>query len=359
MERHLRGRRWEVDLAFWLGVLPRAAVILFLGLLLAATGRWLFHSLGMAPPAAAPAAVAAPARPAGLFTATVTSRSARGVGSHFGGRVLEVPVQQGQRVTRGQLLFRMDTAELEKKLSDSVLRHRQASARADAARRARAEELADLERRITRLHREGREWERLAGRPQTEERLSLAGSYNNPILPADAKDLLRRVRASLARMRKEKKRAYHRHHLVIAAAVRQQRQAQQRAAHLRKLIAGSRPFSPISGVVTAVRTVPGAWTSARVPLVRVDDPEGYRLVLLAREAEARAWGPGAPLRLAGRNGDAVLEKKVKGWGRELFFTWIILRPPAPEKLAPGQRVEVRPPARQKNAGVAQVVTTPA
>ena len=44
MERYLGDRRrWEADSAFWLGVLPRVAVILLLGLLLTGTGRWLYH----------------------------------------------------------------------------------------------------------------------------------------------------------------------------------------------------------------------------------------------------------------------------------------------------------------------------
>lgn len=356
---HYAGRRsdWIASAgSFWLELAPRVLVLGFLFVLLVGTGRWLYASLGFSPPP--PEDLIEKGPRVETFTATVISRVAKGVGSPFGGWIQEVRVRPGQRVTRGQLLFRMNTGELERRLRARALTERQASAAALAPLPRRRMALAPVTQRIRRLERDLAALRRAARRVEREnanvqltegrERREKARQSALCFAPSPAEGA-----HSLRLARQEKKRLYHRYHLEIVAALQSRNATRKDVAHLKSLLAQAKRYSPIDGVVTDLRRPTGSWVDARRPVVRVDDPAGYRLVLLIRERRARALTPEAELNLGPGTQSAVLEQKLPGWGRELFFTWLTLRPASPGDLKPGERLAVRIlPARAGNTGTA-------
>jgi multidrug efflux pump subunit AcrA (membrane-fusion protein) len=281
------------------------------------------------------------------ITAVVNSRIARGIGTRFPGRMLELKVRRGQRVTRGMLLFRMDTAHLEQRLGAARGELASAERALRAARRQRAA-LSALEVNESGLR------SRLA---QARNRAKLArrqGSRRDPwVLPdpfapqsaayrpqveqaqlALLEDQLRSTRRRLAAARHQWQGGVHR------AAARREAAAAE-VARLQAHLKQPKRFAPIDGVITSVRAGAADWVPAGVPVVRVDDPEGYQLVALVGKALGAGVEPGTPLRMVEPEGRAEVTRVLEGWGRELFRYWVWIEPAEVAALRPGQRVHLR------------------
>jgi len=127
----------------------------------------------------------------------------------------------------------------------------------------------------------------------------------------------------------------------ITGAGNRRRQAVSEAARLRSLIHQAKRYSPINGVVTSVRASAGDWVKGATPVVRIDDPRGYRIVSLVPDRTNAVPEVGAQLRVLA--GDRELRTRVSrimpGWDRELFSTWVWLVPARPSAFTPGQELE--------------------
>src|SRR5205085_6295324 len=101
-----------------------------------------------------------------------------------------------------------------------------------------------------------------------------------------------------------------------------------RASKLQAMVGAALRKCPIDGVVTGAYASAGSLVPRNRPLVRVDNPEGYRVVTLVDRNVRERIEPGERLTL-GFNGvadPAKLEKIEAGWDRELFKYWLWLKP---------------------------------
>jgi multidrug efflux pump subunit AcrA (membrane-fusion protein) len=265
--------------------------------------------------------------------------------------VQDLRVREGQAVTRGQLLFRMDTAGLKAQLARARQAERNAGAAVAQSRRARAAALAGLKRRISAAERESAAIRRpppvvLAGGPE-ENPWSMAAVLGET-LAAERRQAAERALAGLRTQLAGQQREWHRR---IVAQIRDRRALREEVRALETHIAGAKRYAPINGVVTDVRFAEGKPVPARVPVVRIDDPKGYRVVALLRPRERERLEAAETLRVRWEGGvsPAAVVRTLDGWGRDLFRTWVWLEPARRKGLRPGQRVELLLPSRVADA----------
>ncbi|MGV3723878.1 MAG: biotin/lipoyl-binding protein [Actinomycetota bacterium] len=298
--------------------------------LVVVVGRALWGLLGLAPPDDAPRLDRAPR--VVQASGVVVSSIAKGVGSPFSGTVESLQVKKGQRVTRGQLLFRMDIRPLQRQLERTRAEARRAAAEVEDGRRRRAatvasatETLSDLKRRI----------DVVAARSRPAFATVAAVGSLQPEGPAELADRMRILVAHRARQRRQ-------WDARISVALAQRLQAEESVKELTQLMRQAKRFSPINGVVTSIRAGEGDWVKGAVPVVRVDDPKGYQVVMLLRDRAGVTPSAGAQLQVRADAGvtECQVTETLKGWDRELFSTWVKLTPHDPAALTPGQEVEV-------------------
>ncbi|HEU4751460.1 MAG TPA: HlyD family efflux transporter periplasmic adaptor subunit, partial [Armatimonadota bacterium] len=131
---------------------------------------------------------------------------------------------------------------------------------------------------------------------------------------------------------------------VFSAASARIARAERELHRLRAAARQAERRSPASGVVTAVYVKPGDTVQAGQPVVRVDNPSGYRVVTLLDKKAAAGLRPGSSIRLAS-GGEGQVQKLVPGWDRELFRTWVWVKPEEGRALRPGENVQVLVPTR--------------
>lgn len=330
---------------FWLVIAAKLGGLGILGLLILEVGRLLFLYLGFGPVPGriVPTLAAEAPRPASrVVSGRVVSQRARGVGSPFSGKVATLEVRRGERVTRGQLLFRMDAAALRQRLDTARATEQRFAAEVNGLRRNRSVELADLREEQAFLRAwigvVGQEAAAPGARGQRRPQVRLV--HGGPADPSVA-ELKSQLTASEAYLRRRQKEW----HLAVVAAIRGQRRAQSEAARVEKLLRQTKRYSPIDGVVTSVRAGSGDWVKSGAPVVRVDDPSGYRVLTLVRERVGQSLERGAELQLewTERQATGELEKLLPGWDHQLFFTWVWLKPSTTTGLLPDQTVEVMLP----------------
>jgi hypothetical protein len=235
----------------------------------------------------------------------------------------------------------MDIRSLQRQLKQADAEARRAAAEVEGERRSRtaalaaaAESISDLKRRI----------DATAVRPHSAFATVASGGSLRPVGPAALRDRLRIVVALGAQQR-------HHWDARISAANSRRLRAENTARDIAQLMRRAKRFSPIDGVVTSIRAGEGDWVTGAVPVVRVDDPKGYQVVMLLRDRVGRTPTAGAKLQV--RTDAGVTECRVaqtlKGWDRELFSTWVWLAPSEPETLAPGRQVEVLIPRASEHA----------
>jgi multidrug efflux pump subunit AcrA (membrane-fusion protein) len=281
----------------------------------------------------------------------VRSGIAKGIGSPFPGCVRDLRVREGQAVTRGQLLFRMDTTTLKARLGQARQAERSAGAAVERTRRARTAALAGLKRRISAAVRAST----ALNRPPA---VALAGGLEETpwSMPAVLEEMLaaeqrqaaeRRVAGLRARL-VDQQREWHQR---VVARIRERRALQEEVRALEAQIAQAKRYAPINGVVTDVRTGEGKPVRTRIPIVRIDDPKGYRVVALLRPRERERLEGAEALRARWDGGASPVQvvRTLDGWGRELFRTWMWLEPAERQGLRPGQRVELVLPSRVAEA----------
>ncbi len=339
-----RGGRPVRD-GFWLWTILRLTVTAVMVVLVVAVGRLMFYYFGFGPMPDRPQPVMAASEPERervgddgvVATGTVVSRKSKGIGSYFSGKVADLQVKKGQRVQRGQLLFQMDTSDLQRRLQAALANERRYAEATNRHRRERKEELGLLARdhRLLRsLIVETRKQEKYLAQQQQNSPIRLATSNS----PWNVAELKSQLSASEEYYRK-RQRAFH---LAVVDSIHRQRAARAEAARLRKLMGQAKRHSPMDGVVTSIIAGEGHWIRAKTPIIRVDDPASYRVVALVKQQTAQPLDEGqkVEVELAGGGVPGKLEKIVPGWDRQLFYTWLWVKPLKPLDLRPGEEVDV-------------------
>lgn len=275
-------------------------------------------------------------------TGSVESLYAKGVGAPFDGQVAAALVEPGQSVKKGDLLFKLDASGLQSQLAAAHGAVAAAKQNLAQLQQMRREHLQPLEAQVSELKAQLAAEEASVSAPA----LALVGD------PAAQEFVIETVETDPGRMEAI------RTALTAATAQYQEarrqwgpalRDAQEQIAaasaevkRIRGLIAAAERRSPIDGVVTRVDVRPGQWARAGQTLVRVDRPDGYRMVALVDKEtrDALEKGDTLPVSVGGLTHEARLEKVVAGWDKDLYYYWLWLKPTQPEKLRPGQPVTV-------------------
>lgn len=334
-----------------------------------AFGMWrtLYYTLGFAAPPPAPPPVVEP--PTRVVQATVVGRKGFAVTAPFSSTVAQVHVQRGDRVTRGQLLFQLDTERLKERLRLASAGAERAEAALEAARRGQAQAVeaarAGVASRAAAVGRQRAQLQREYAAIRGVRRQLKQGAWSWSAAEYALHDAQNRAAYALARLKQLKQE----HAVATARLAADQRKwsglvaereaafrsAKEGPAPLKAQIAQAKRYSPVDGVVTSVKGAEGTWIAARRPVVRVDDPSGYRLVALVRERarEPLTTGITVAVRGAGAEAAATLEKIQPGWGTELFRYWLHLVPERPDNLLPREVVQIVLPTRAGPAAFAR------
>jgi multidrug efflux pump subunit AcrA (membrane-fusion protein) len=257
---------------------------------------------------------------------TVANEAAAGVGPVYAGKVRSLAVKRGDRVKKGQLLFRMDPAPIQERIRRARQGKERTGAGVTRAYADRDRALKPLKAEVARLEAAAqRERQSRRSGPQRLERLKAQHAAASARLAA----------------------AEQKWHQVVVEAIHAHRDAEEGVEPLRALLKQQHRYSPIDGVVTSVVAGEGDWVPAEQPVVRVDDPRGYRVVALVKDdlAESLKTGLTLPIEWEGGRAQAELVELQPGWGHELFHSWIVLKPESVDGFKPRQAVQVTLPSR--------------
>jgi multidrug resistance efflux pump len=294
----------------------------------------------------------------GQTTGVVESILARSVGSVFDGTVQEVKIWRGKQVKKGEVLFKMDAspyvAELDAARSEFALASRELA----DLRGRRAEDLASLRGEISSLQRELAAERQLASaarqpaQPLVDETGAVVAApvMSHPVAvydPLRASELAAQLRDARARLAEQAQSWAP----VIADAAGEVSRCSARIRELKTMIAGAVRRSPSDGIVTNIVAKPGERVARKQPVVRVDDPEGYRVVTLVDEEAREPLKPGVIVPLQRKDGIAAgkLEKIVPGWDDQVFQYYLWVKPNRTDGLWPGQSIGVELPKTSQMA----------
>lgn len=331
-------RRWRVPLEITGGVI---LLLVLAGLAAARPGGRSTRASVAAPPMG-------PVQTQGV----VESLFAKSVGPVFEGTLQTVAVQPGQRVKRGQLLFKMDTAPIQASLAGAQAQAVAAAQSLRSARQERAADLREYRQLVSALGAELKRERERAAQVQMPPMQPAAEGELAPVAPAPLYAMpvdpgrLQELEARLATARQQLAQRAAQWEPMISESIRECSAANAEVARLRDLLAGAERRSPMEGVVTAVNASAGQTVQAGEPLVRVDRPSGYRVVTLVDQQVREVVQPGVTLAVETPAGTtaAQLEKIADGEDRLLFQYYLWLKPRRPEALQPGEKVEVAIPA---------------
>lgn len=289
-------------------------------------------------------------------TGVVESLRAQGVGAPFEAPVERVAVEQGQAVKKGDLLFRMDVRGMTEQLAAARSEVADARAGVTQAQQMRREDLQAITTQIASLKALIAREQSAAYAPASPvvEPMVEPAAFTGEVpedgaaapavleMPAVDTARLQQLQAELAVARQRLAEQDTTWIPVLQDARRRLSEANTQAARLQAMIAGADRRSPINGIVTRVDARPGHWLGQGSTAVRVDDPQGYRVVALVDDKARANLEPGKSLPLAGPQGPAAgkLEKIVSGWDKELFYYWVWVKPAQPARYWPGQQVQL-------------------
>jgi len=285
----------------------------------------------------------------------VESTSYREVGSPFAGQVAKMAVRTGDEVKKGQLLFRMDTRALEEQLAqaksaknDAWKSYQDGRDTRDRDARAAKQQIEDLETAIAHEHDLAASASQAAAQPdlapQVEDGSQPAtdATAPQPYDPARLQDLQTRLETAKRELQ-EKSRDWDR---SLWANWQEYTATSAQVNKLHNLVASADRRAPAAGKVGDVMAKEGSEIDAYLPIVRVDDPAGFRVVSLVDDAATLPLKQGTFVqvkvpqgRLAGQ-----LEKIQSGWDRQIFESYLWVKPDQPNLMMPGQSVDVTLPA---------------
>lgn len=245
-------------------IAARKAALVAAGVAIVAALAWLVTNQGPL----APAKVTVAKMERGTLVAstfgigTVEARRGYAVGPTVPSRVLRVLVDQGDTVTKGQLVAELDPVDLDDRLASGNLAAQRAASAIDAAEAQLAEarsrtRVADANaRRYAELHNLG-----FVSQEALDARVHEAEAADAAVAATGAQ---------------------------VTAARRDRERAQADVAGTAKLRAQTRLTSPVDGIVTARLIEPGTTVVAGQPIVQLIDPAS--LWVRARVDQAQSGG---------------------------------------------------------------------
>ncbi|MFN3651224.1 MAG: HlyD family efflux transporter periplasmic adaptor subunit [Armatimonadota bacterium] len=291
-------------------------------------------------PRVAPAMLAAAPEPQPVVVpGAVIGSQASGIGAVHPGVVAEMRVEKGQSVRKGELLFWRDTTRLTECVQEQEAELAWVGQALCGARCDRAAALAPLEAEISALESE------LARDRAARARMQSRGA--TPATSAKLRRIQDRLEASyreLMTARARRSASAGEWNGAVAAAQRRYDQAAAEVRQARAAVPQANRYSPISGIVTSIKAGEGYWVDAEVPVVRVDKPEGLKVVALVNEEQRLALAEQDPARIVAPDGERAtgeIEKIERGWDRHVFQYWVWVKPGEDAELLPGQRVQLR------------------
>ncbi len=292
----------------------------------------------------------------GPSVGVVESLRSKGVGSPWAGTVQTVAVRPGTVVKQGDLLFRLETDSLRADLTTARLARgsfeqqiRALAAERDVAAREIRREIATLEMQI---HQALQSALAVVETPEVDETMPAES------VAVEALHLqLAEAQARLQVIRQQ----WHQEFAPIQQAVREY------DSHIRSLqtqINTAERRSPIAGVVTALYAESGRAVGKAEPVVRVDNPAGYRVVMRVSKPVKDRLPIGAGVtttkvttEMRVTTSAAKLERVVAGWDKDLFRYYLWLKPANPAALVPGEQVTVHLPEARIPSGPALAVAS--
>lgn len=295
-----------------------------------------------------PATTLAPATAGGQ----VESLRYKGVGSPFDGTLLQMAVHPGQTVKQGQLLFRMDASSLKAALQTAREEAKAARVGLSETYRSRAAELRPLEKEMEAARAEARPTMIRQADPDSGQQMRLegdAGSFR--LVPAQQQEVIVRETDPEAQgsyqtaqeQLEERRQAWE---PMVQQARDRITSADAQIQYLNDMMAGAERRSPFAGVVTGTFAQTGQAVTGSVPLVRIEDPNRYRIVAKVHVTARDAVRPGSrvQLSLANRTTEGKVEKIQNGCDQDVFYSYLVIKPAAPKTLRPSESVQVRLPS---------------
>lgn len=191
------------------------------------------------------------------------------ISSKVGGKLQEFPLKEGDRVSPGQLLARIDTVDLRLSLDAALAGRNQA--RADLSLRragARKEDIAEAEARVARA-----EAELDGAQKELDRRQGLLDAGSGTAKARDDALTRRDVAAKTLDGEKERlgrlKAGFRKEEIEAAKALLAA--AEARVAQLQQQLKDATVTSPLAGIVTEKLAEPGELISAGTPLLVVTD----------------------------------------------------------------------------------------
>jgi multidrug resistance efflux pump len=293
-----------------------------------------------------------------VMDGTVESLVYQDVGSPFNGRIAEMDVRSGKEVRKGELLFRMDPRPLQEELAAAKADQDAAWAAYKAARDNRDQDRRAAERNVEEL--EGalgqaqrqlqaaqqapvQPTEQDADQAQTDGTVVVIPQQSAPLIdPQQVADLQSRLAAAQQETRQQARQwdqALWQQWQAYNAASRRVRKAQA-------TLASAARRAPIDGVVSTVAAQPGAEVAAFDPVVRVEDPKSFRVVAMVDEKVRRPLQEGTFMPVAIPQGRLAgsLDRIEDGWDKQALHYYLWVKPDQPERLQPGEQVELELPA---------------
>jgi multidrug efflux pump subunit AcrA (membrane-fusion protein) len=294
-------------------------------------------------------------------TGVVTSLIRKAVGTPFSGEVRTMLARPGERVHKGQLLFLMDTHDLQAQLAGAQLELSSARQAYTEAASEKQRDLAPILGQIGQLKSSLAQLSApvpavlnpvpgnmanpngdgaIAGQDNPDGRPQVVMFRPQPD-PVAQQDLQARIAVAEHQLQ-EKRRSWAE---SLHEMGERTTEATQRVRHLEAMIAGARRVSPMDGVVSSVTAREGDDVTAKVPVVQIDDPSTYRVLVSVDERAASSVSPGASLSIenSGATTAARLEKVARGWDKDLFTYYLWLKPSRMDGLHEGEHVTVQLP----------------
>jgi multidrug efflux pump subunit AcrA (membrane-fusion protein) len=287
-----------------------------------------------------------------LATGVVESLFPKGVGAPFESTILQLAAQPGQSVKKGQSLFRLDTTGLKSQLTLAKASRSGAWSSLQQVRRDYASDMAILRQQADDLAAQYHRTQALASQPQpAAESTTLYQEDPNGFGPtaivietpavtptADPGSLLAELQAAREALRARERDWQP----SLTAAQEELARADREVRHLQALIASADRKSPIDGVVTRVYARAGETVSAHAPVVRVDDPKNFRVVVKVDQDTRERLKIGSPVELKLPTGQdrGTLARVENGEDKELFYYYLWLKPKHPKAFQPGEQVKV-------------------
>lgn len=308
--------------------------------------------------------------------ATVESLFAKGVGAPFTGAIKDIRVQPGQAVKKNDLLFVMDASSLKPQLDAARAELTEAKNGVDLTLAMQKQELQPLAQAVSALRQQiAQEQAALAAPPveysapaepaqqggelqfavpeQPANPGNDAGYSANPsTYPGGDTPHLQELRAQLSSAQARLSEQQQAWAQPLAEARQRVTAANAEIHRIQNLMASATRRSPIDGIVTRVDSKAGHWANAGTTVVRVDNPKGYRVVTHVDQKvrDSVEIGEALPVDVAGSAVAGKLEKIVPGEDKELGTYYLWMKPDQPEKLLPGQQVNITvPPAANQTA----------